>query len=176
MCGIHRENYESDGKGLPKLKYLHVFARTHNAPYKFFYRTWNEYRKWSAWETVPVDIRCIEDGYASGVSLLPVVWKGKLILFWPEFIEKQVPPSMGSKSPEAAAKDPISTMKAEKYWEVRLAWSEYIDGKWSAKQVSKEFINQYPDGEVSAPQDLLFTASISNPQPTDHHHHRQVLE
>ena len=166
VCGIHRENYDDGGAKNGTLKYLHVFARTHNAPYKFFYRTWNEYRKWSAWETVPVDIRCIEEGDDSGVHVLPVVWKKRLILFWPEFIEKQKPPSKGNKTIEKAAEDNISSMEPQKYWEIRLAWSEYGEGRWSPKQVSKEFSQQWPDDfdDVTSPKDLLFTVKVNSTQ------------
>jgi hypothetical protein len=138
VCGLHRENYPSG-----TLKYLHVFARTHNAPYKFFYRRWNEYQKWSAWERVPVDIRSVEDGADSGVHLIPVVWKKRLFLFCPEFIDAQEPPSgNSSKSVEEVSDDAMSSLEARKYWEIRLAWSEYVDGKWTPKQVTKEFIKQ----------------------------------
>ena len=102
VCGIHQENYD-DGS----LKYLHVFGRTHNAPYKFFYRTWNEFKKWSAWETVPLDIRCIEDGDNSGVHLIPVVWKSRLFLFWPEFNVVQESQADTTQSVEVAGTDPI---------------------------------------------------------------------
>ncbi|OEU69578.1 MAG: hypothetical protein BA863_17090, partial [Desulfovibrio sp. S3730MH75] len=135
VCGMYQENYD-DGKR----KYLHVFARTHNTPYKFFYRRWNEHRKWSAWEKVQLDIRSVEDGDNSGVHLLPVVWKKRLFLFWPEFIEKQEAIYNTRQSAEDAAGGSLSDLKPNKYWEIKLAWSEYVDGKWSPKQVSKEFI------------------------------------
>ncbi|HKO95843.1 MAG TPA: neuraminidase-like domain-containing protein [Pyrinomonadaceae bacterium] len=161
VCGTHRENYDDGGVRSGSLKYLHVIARTHNAPYKFFYRTWNEYRKWSAWEKVQLDIRCVEEGNNSGIHVMPVVWKKRLFLFWPEFIEKQESPSKGSQSVEEAANDNISTMEPKKFWEVRIAWSEYVDGKWMPKQVSKEAVEQWPSEEVAAPKDLLFTVSVS---------------
>jgi hypothetical protein len=140
---MHQENYEEDGK----LKHLHVFARTHNAPYKFFYRKWNEYMKWSAWEKVQLDIRSVEDGDNSGVHLIPVVWKKRLFLFWPEFMEVQeAPEGNSSKSVEQVGTEQnISSLEANKHWEIRLAWSEYVDGKWSPKQVSKEINKVTPD-------------------------------
>lgn len=143
VCGMYQEN--DDGG---KLKYLHVFARTHNAPYKFFYRTWNEHRKWSAWEKVPVDIPDVEEVeyilyeriYKSGVYLIPVVWKKRLFLFWAEFMEKQESTVNTNQSVEQAGTgSKISDLEPQQYWEIRLAWSEYVDGKWSPKQVSKEF-------------------------------------
>ncbi|MFD4368970.1 neuraminidase-like domain-containing protein [Rhodococcus sp. NPDC058521] len=170
VCGMHREDTK-DGS------LLHVFARTHNAPYKFYYRRWNEHRKWSAWEKVSLDVRCIEAGDDSGVHLVPVVWKGRLFLFWPEFREVQEPPGTGMQSAEEVAEQRMSKLAPRKHWELRLAWGERIDGKWSPKQVSKEIVTQNPEGDgygrhaatpgmystdSRAEKDLLFTPAISD--------------
>src|SRR5690606_34832985 len=142
VCGMYQEN-NPDGT----MKLLHVFGRTHNAPYQFFYRTCSSTFKWSAWEKVQLDIRMTEDGDNSGVHLMPVVWKNRLFLFWAEFIKKQEnasPPQKNgrNKTFEEIGKENSpsdSSVKPKEYYEVRLAWSEYIDNKWSAKQLSKEF-------------------------------------
>lgn len=156
VCGLHRENYD-DGT----LKYLHVFARTHAAPYKYFYRRWNEYRKWSAWEKIPVDIRSVEAGTDSGVQLLPVVWKNRLFLFWPEFTKISTDSgNTGSQSAKDASDKPLSTYAASTYFEIRLGYSEYADDKWSPKKLTKEFTRQYPGtGGFQSEKDLLFTVS-----------------
>ncbi len=155
VCGMHQENVD-DGK------LLHVFARTHNAPYKYFYRRWHD-KKWSAWEKVQLDIRSVEAGDESGVHLMPVVWKKRLFLFWPEFIEKQKPPPRETgQTVRNAFNATMSNLEADKYWEIRLAWSEYVEGRWSPKQVSKEFTIEEPFGKVHTEKDLLFTASISS--------------
>lgn len=155
VCGLHRENYD-DGQ----LKYLHVFARTHAAPYKFFYRRWNEYRKWSAWGKVPVDIRTVEAGVYSGVQLLPVVWKNRLFLFWPEFNKVESGPGTGNDSAKSASEKPLSTYKSKTYYEIRLGYSEYVDEKWSPKKLTKELMTQYPDEGFSTEKDLLFHVSV----------------
>lgn len=148
VCGMYQEYSDDD-----TLKYLHVFARTNNAPYKFFYRRWNQYRKWSAWERVQLDIRNEEDGENSGVHLIPAVWKKRLFLFWPEFMELQKNPSKNSSdSVEDASGKPMSHLEAKSYWEIRLAWSEYVDGKWVPKQVSKESIKTSGNYDVSSYQ------------------------
>lgn len=140
VCGMYQEN-DSDGK----LHCLHVFGRTHNVPYKFYYRTWNKYRKWSAWEKVPVDIRSVEDGDNSGVHLIPLVWKKRLFLFWPEFLQIQEPPSSNDgQSAKDVSDDNMTLLKPHEYWEIRLAWSEYADGKWSPKQLTKEAVEFDP--------------------------------
>jgi len=164
VCGIEEE---TNAEGQVEL--LHIFARTHNAPYKFFYRTWNNSPKFSAWQKVPVDIRCVEDGATSGVHLLPVVWKKRLFLFWPEFVPIQDSPPMPSgQSTTDAAAQPMSRLAATQHWEIRLAWSEYVEGKWSPKQLSKEFITQSVDSLT--PNE----ASIRLVQQIDSHDRLQI--
>lgn len=157
VCGMCRENHE-DGK----LKYLHVFARTRNMPYKFFYRRWNKYGKWSAWEKVQVDIRNVEENDKSGVHLIPVVWKKRLFLFWPEFLEAAERPANGSVAEALGNK--ISDLQPKKRWEVKLAWSEYVDGKWSPKQISTEFIKQEHWDYIPDESSIRFATRIDDKQ------------
>lgn len=159
VCGIHKE---SEGG---KLKYLHVFARTHNAPYKFFYRRWNKHRKWSAWEKVPADVRSVEAGNESGVHLVPVVWKNRLFLFWPEFTQVQYAPTGNSnRSAKEASDDKISSLEPKKYWEIRLAWSEYVDKKWTPKQLSKEFLTRNTGTVVPTESAVRFVYYVDTQQ------------
>jgi hypothetical protein len=137
VCGMHREEDENGD-----FKCLHVFGRSHNLPYKYFYRRWNKFHKWSAWEKVQLDIRGVEDGENSGVHLIPVVWKGRLYLFWPEFMEKAKAPELAGNLKDAGD-NPASDLEPGKYWEISLAWSEYVDGAWSSKQVTKESLSIY---------------------------------
>ncbi len=156
VCGLHREDYD-DGS----LKFLHVFGRTHNLPYKFFYRRWNQYGKWSAWEKVPVDIRSVDGEGGAGVHLAPVAWKKRLFLFWPEFMQVQEEQwGNRNKSVEQLSQKSTSELEARKYWEVRLAWSEYVDGKWLPKQVSKEIIEHWP-ARGSQEKDVLVSARVT---------------
>jgi Tc toxin complex TcA C-terminal TcB-binding domain/ABC toxin N-terminal region/Neuraminidase-like domain/PA14 domain/Salmonella virulence plasmid 28.1kDa A protein len=157
VAGMCEEKEESG-----KLKYLHVFARTHNSPYKFFYRTWNEYQKWSAWEKVQLDIRGVDAAQKSGVHLIPVVWKGRLFLFWPEFMEKQVKQSEDSNTSVSEEFDePMSSLEPQSYWEIRLAWSERVEGKWTPKQVSKEFIENDHMNYIPNESALRFSVEFS---------------
>jgi hypothetical protein len=73
------------------------------------------------------------------------VWKKRLFLFWPEFFEKQRTDYDDTQDAQTAAGVSMSELEAIKYWEIRLAWSEYVDGKWSPKQVSKESIRANQD-------------------------------
>lgn len=158
VCGMYQEDYE-DGE----LKLLHVFARTHNAPYKYYYRIWNEFGKWSAWKKVEVDVRSVEEGDSSGVDLIPVVWKNRLFIFWPEFIKVEDSPTENSTDNTRNAADyPMSHLGSKQRWEIRLAWSEYVDDKWSPKKVSKEFLCSSKYDNV---QDYTFRSNIRSTAP-----------
>jgi hypothetical protein len=96
---------------------LHVFGRTEGAAPVYYYRRGVDSSYWTAWEEVTVDI--------DSDHLIPVVHLGRVKLFWPIFTEKQEE-EYGSDA------DP------KKYWEIQLAWSEYKNGKWTAKKISSE--------------------------------------
>ncbi len=167
VCGMASEYRDDD-----TLKYLHVFGRTHNAPYKYFYRRWDQYRKWTAWEKMPVAIRASERAARSGVHLMPVVWKKRLFVFWPEFQEQQTPPDQGSKSAEEAGSAPMSELKPIKTYEIRLAWSEYVDDKWTAKQISNDFIVQEDHWYIPNESHMRFATEID---PENNHLHLWLL-
>ena len=132
---------------------LHVFARTHAAPYTYYYRTatgsatlQNAYT-WTAWEEVQLDIKSVDDGANSGVHLVPIVWKKRLFLFWPEFNGKTANSANSNSSQTfqgvggTAVNDPSN--QSQTYWDVRLAWSEYTSDRWTPKKLSKEVISPF---------------------------------
>lgn len=146
ICGLYKEDLKDEAVNdggvfiynlFKKEKFkLHVFGRTNAAPYQYYYRTLNEFKKWSAWETISAGIKSVEDGENSGVHLVPVVWKNRVLLFWPEFIKKQEPPAETENT--YGVGDTVTLNEATEVWEIRLAWSEYVDGSWTSKQVTKE--------------------------------------
>ncbi|MBE7170547.1 MAG: hypothetical protein INR73_08150 [Williamsia sp.] len=114
---------------------VHVFGRTHNIPYQYFYRKL-EKKIWSPWEKVEVDIE--------GDHILPVVWNGRLMLFWALFTEKQVEGSTSTYiDPKPGAPDSmvLSSNPAIKYLEMKLAWNEYKSGRWIGKKISGKTIS-----------------------------------
>ncbi len=129
---------------------LHVFGRSRNAPYLFYYRKYDNGDgtstvpgDWSAWEQMPVDIPTFEVKDAKGQVqrigsyLTPIVWNNRLLVFFPQLAPKTIalPPANNDMKP----KDGGFTMPAgstNSCWEVRLAWSEFRNGKWAPKQVS----------------------------------------
>jgi hypothetical protein len=131
----YQVEYQSD---IDFLCTLHVFSRTRGTPHIYYYRRWirkthlknfeqidNAY--WTPWERVDVDIE--------GNHLVPVVYNGRLYLFWPIFKEMVDEKTIAlSEGQSADQKSP------RKHYEIQIAWSEYKSGKWLAKRISNEFI------------------------------------
>ncbi|HVG22227.1 MAG TPA: neuraminidase-like domain-containing protein [Blastocatellia bacterium] len=133
ICGMcEQTDFASDEK---RESVLHVFGHTFANPRVFYYRQLvrvnSNYRYWTAWEKVPLDIhnpvaearteppRDLEMVFGGGreaYQVLPVIWNRRLYLFWPVISDKKVGNVKGHM--------------------LRIAWSEYRHGKWSAKQVS----------------------------------------
>ena len=146
VAGMYEETLSSEMGGG---KIVHVFGHANNTPYTYYYRTYDQYGKWSAWEKVDAAIQAVTHSDAdtgdgeqkTGVHLIPVVWKNRLILFWPEFLEKtETQETVSGTFRQIADSRTPEALEPKKYWEVRLAWSEYYDKKWTAKQISEEFI------------------------------------
>jgi hypothetical protein len=127
---------------------LHVFARTRNAPYFWFYRYFQgDEKNWYPWQKVQVDIPSYdaEDSdqqiTGNGGYLAPVVWNNRLLLFFPQFSRKTLPnATQGDKNLKEIGDQPANDNKPTEYWEIRLAWSEYRNSKWQQKQVSAEAV------------------------------------
>lgn len=129
---------------------LHVFSRTRNAPYFFYYRYLAlDEMNWYPWEKMQVDIPSYDvtgsgnQVTGNGCYLVPVVWNERLLIFFPQIIKKTR--SSGNDDPikDQANKKP-SEIKPVEYFEVKLGWSEYRDGKWTQKQLSKDAVISEP--------------------------------
>jgi Tc toxin complex TcA C-terminal TcB-binding domain/Neuraminidase-like domain len=124
----------------------HIFARSRNTPYRLHYRYHdrNENGDWSPWEEVRVDVPTYDTEGANGVGvkengtyLIPVVWQGRLLLFFPMLSKKTSPRKQSGKSFEKIAKDEKpADHQPNEFWEVKLGWSERRNGKWTQKQIS----------------------------------------
>ena len=122
-----------------------MFARTRNAPYFFYYRYLAlDEMNWYAWEKMQVDIPSYDventngELTGNGCYLTPVVWNGRLLIFFPQFMKKTKPVNTGTKTIKELADNTPSTNKPIEYWEIKMAWSEYRNAKWTQKQLSKE--------------------------------------
>ena len=137
-------------------KKLHVFARTRNAPYFFYYRYFRtDEKNWYPWEKVQVDIPSYDLESIStsgdqvfvtgnGAYLIPVVWNNRLLIFFPQFLKKTAPKTstIGNKTLKAIGENDkgASSLKPLEYWEIKIGWSEYRNRKWTQKQVSADAV------------------------------------
>lgn len=117
---------EDDGD----LAILHVFGRTRGAePHLYYYRRY-DYRQWSPWEAVELEIR--------GDYLIPAVVNKRLFLFWPIFTE--VPDEKANekiKLPKTGDAD-FTPDQTKKTLKLEMAVSDYRQGKWTPKRVSTD--------------------------------------
>ena len=139
---------------------LHVFSRTHSAPHFFYYRYFAlDEMNWYPWEKMQVDIPSYDEEKqvvneitgttaqitGNGCYLTPVVWNERLFVFFPQFMKKTKPnESASGKSVTDIASDSPNNLKPAEYWEIKLAWSEYRNGRWTQKQVGKDAIYDIP--------------------------------
>jgi hypothetical protein len=124
---------------------MHVIGRSFSSPHVYFYRRQIDAVSWTAWEKVEADIQ--------GEHVIPVVWNRRLYLFWPIFTVKQQEKEV--KMPAAGEK----MEKGEKVLEIQIAWTEYKNGKWSAKKLASPFRStlKHPDDGLSEADFKLFS-------------------
>ncbi|MGK9486328.1 neuraminidase-like domain-containing protein [Bacillus tropicus] len=124
---------------------LHVFARTRNAPYLFYYRYLELYEmNWYPWEKMQIDIPSydVEDPIThevkdNGCYLTPVFWNNRLLVFFPQIMKKLKPkPNFEDRNFNSFGTETIKNSKPDEYYEIKMAWSEYRNGKWTQKQLS----------------------------------------
>jgi len=119
---------------------IHVFGRTYGAePHLYYYRRY-DYRQWTPWEKVDLDIQ--------GDYLIPAVVNKRLFLFWPVFTE--IPDEAGNStvSTPQANQSNIPLQKTKKKLRLQMAVSDLRQGKWTPKRVSNELNSSFPSHEV----------------------------
>ncbi|MCJ1439459.1 hypothetical protein MMC27_008853 [Xylographa pallens] len=147
---------------------------------------------WSPWTKMELDTPTYETDWdgsklaQSGSYLLPVMRGNRLFLYLPQIMVKTIPttpkpvteqvPAGGSGGTSATTQiekpatfkslktQPIADHKSPQEWEIRMAWTEFFDGKWSPKQISEASlsINQILDfGTEALPSLSNFTFATS---------------
>jgi len=154
---------------------LHIFARTRNAPYFFFYRYFDiGQRNWYPWEKMQVDIPSydVEEVDANGnktgkngTYVIPVVFNNTLLVFFPQFMKKTKASESSTQittnqDDDGNTKIPVN--KPVEFWELKMAWSEYRNGKWSQKQVSAEAVYDLSIPDPAQPNKLTVFPDISS--------------
>ncbi|MEB3281215.1 MAG: neuraminidase-like domain-containing protein [Lyngbya sp.] len=128
ICGMYYEENEINNV---TDDIIHVIGRTSGANRKYYYRRL-EGISWTPWEKIDVNI---EDN-----PVLPVVWKGRLFLFWLSVLQEgptdQKAPTTKSNSEITELK--ASDLKGDVKVTVKLAlyWSEYYNNKWQSPKTS----------------------------------------
>jgi Neuraminidase-like domain len=97
---------------------MHAFGRTYAVPHLYYHRQLQD-GLWSPWVKVDLDI--------DGDHLIPAVWNGHLYLCWPVFMQRT---DKQSKADRDAGNDPLP------YWQIQIAWSEFLNDKWQPKHIS----------------------------------------
>jgi|GEM_PF-1012524 len=139
ICGMYlQDDLDEPGKSI-----LHVFGRTMGGmTHSYYYRRLIDNRVWTPWEKVELDIHGVQgsdEKQPDGIDLLPIVWNRRLYVFWLVFtLKAKVTPKTSITINTNQAMD--LPPQAEKYWEIKLAWSKYDQGKWAPKQVSGEML------------------------------------
>lgn len=131
ICGMYYRENEINNEADD---IIHVIARTAGARRVYYYRRQEGGTAWTAWERVDLSI---EDN-----PVLPVVWKGRLFLFWLSVLQ-EVPEASSSGSDTALNLTDVkpSELKgvagdAKTRVTVTLYWSEYYNGKWQPPRSS----------------------------------------
>ncbi|MCC6874872.1 MAG: hypothetical protein IT378_11255, partial [Sandaracinaceae bacterium] len=125
----------------------HVFARTRSIPQTYYHREWVDGGRWTPWREIPK---------VEGEHLLPVIYQRRLMLFWLNISDSALEPGT-MVIPTFDDEVPAS----ERYFNIRVSWSEHRDGRWSAPSRSDAFIGADERGRVSVASPLLDLVSSS---------------
>jgi hypothetical protein len=126
IIGMYRDTGKGYQESTPQdnLDTLHVFGRTRELPHLYFYRK-RQTGAWTPWEKMDVQI--------DGDHFVPVVWKGRLRIYWLVFAKDTQEAQGSSQQSEGSFEMPQASR-----WKINLAWTEYKDGHWLAKQQSRD--------------------------------------
>jgi|GEM_PF-475368 len=84
------------------------------------------------------DGELIRKSNTNGCYLTPVVWNNRLLIFFPQIKKNIKTAADGGNNKQGSFSKPVE------YYEIKMAWSEYRNGKWTQKQVSKDVLNTTP--------------------------------
>ena len=70
-----------------------------------------------------------------GSYVVPVVWQGRFIVFFAEFMKETVPQDFGTATLPNISDTP-SQARPLATWEIKLGWTELRSGKWSQEQIT----------------------------------------
>lgn len=126
---------------------VHVFSRTDVYPQRYFYRRLED-NEWSTWERINVDIK--------SDHVAPVMWNGRLYLFWLTFQASKLSDAEISNAKKGAEftlqkewieavslgqSSNLSGNAAYTKWDIVLNWSQYQNNKWQKSDLSRDTMN-----------------------------------
>ncbi|MET9088413.1 neuraminidase-like domain-containing protein [Streptomyces sp. NPDC004237] len=152
---------------------VYLFARTQAAPHLFYYRVFDTQNiRWYPWQRVPVDVPSYDvireqakvQTNVNGCYLVPVVFQGRLLIFFPQFNRKTDPPAAasGSDSFNDVGGNPVFDTQSLLSWEIKLNYSEFRDGKWSPKRLSTSALYSYKGAVLPDIGSYIFVPRITS--------------
>lgn len=120
MVTMHYEQHPD-----PRKNVVHVIGRVPNAAQKYFYRR-SARGIWTPWEPVSVSME--------GEHITAIVWRGRLQLFWLTFLPAGAQSQTAKDTNFEDMKGKKSSDLIQHKEKVQLNWSEYYQGKWSARK------------------------------------------
>ncbi|RKK83342.1 hypothetical protein BFJ68_g15698 [Fusarium oxysporum] len=145
-------NMETQGLFLEETedsKVVHIVSRTRCAPYMYYYRKVDAaHGIWTPWEKMTVDIPNYTNEDSNGIVIengayvTPVVWNGRLLVFFPQFAKKTVAPpkNKAMSMSELGNAKPSGDLANVEYWEVKMCFAERREGSWGTKVISSEAV------------------------------------
>ncbi|WP_438017756.1 neuraminidase-like domain-containing protein [Sorangium sp. So ce315] len=143
---------------------LHVVGRTRFQSRSFYYRTFQAKQfhdgVWTPWKKINLEI--------NADVVAPVVFNGRLHLFWPLVQNKQKPTPLPANKNHVDENN-AGAVHAEFQAEIRLMWSEYMvsENKWLKPKLSKSRVTDN-DAET------IFDREIGEDQPRTAGYHLRV--
>jgi hypothetical protein len=140
---------------------IHIISRTRGSPYGYYHNWFMpgvDGGTWNGWEKIEVDIphyTSPSDG-STGNYVSPVVYNGRLLLFIAHFTPQTEASSKASGTPEGMRQQEFKNMTPISSWEIRLAWTEKRDGKWTPKKMCAQ---PFRAGEYTKNMALAATAA-----------------
>ena len=92
----------------------------------------------------------------NGCYLIPVVWNNRLLIFFPQIKKNTKTGADGGDNKQGTFSRPVD------YYEIKMAWSEYRNGKWTQKQLSKDSLATHPIDSVFRIEYFKFVPIVTN--------------
>jgi hypothetical protein len=133
---------------------VHVFARTRTSPLSYYYNSFlpADGGYWKVWETMAIDIPhyTISETGTIGSYVSPIVYNGRVMLFIAQILDHVIPGDTSNTSDnpkqtlDGVRNAKIGDVTPKNAWEIQMSWTEYRNGKWTARQTCPSSYIDYP--------------------------------